>query len=70
MIQDSLNDVRASTARLAAHPALRNFVDGLQKEAFPLLPAIQATWLWLLPRRDFHPIECATLHWARLNVEA
>ncbi len=32
---------------------------------FPPPPAIQATWLWLLPWRDFHPLECATPCWAR-----
>jgi len=44
---------------------LRDFVDGLQKETFLLPPAIQATWLWFLPRRDFHPLDCATLRWER-----
>ncbi len=37
------------TTRIVAHPALQDFVDGLQKKAFPIPPAIQATWLWLLP---------------------
>ncbi len=49
----------------ARSPRLADFVDGPQKEAFPLPAAIQATWLWLLPRRDFHPLDCATLRWAR-----
>ena len=33
------------TTRIFAHPAKRNFVDGLQKTTFPSPPAIQATWL-------------------------
>ena len=33
------------TTRIFAHPATRDFVDGLQKTSFPSPPAIQATWL-------------------------
>jgi hypothetical protein len=33
------------TTRIVAHPALRGFVDGLQKATFPSPPAIQATGL-------------------------
>ena len=33
------------------------FVDGLQMIPFPTPPAIHATWLWLLPRWDSHPLE-------------
>ena len=41
------------------------FVDGLQMIPFPTPPAIHATWLWLLPRWDSHPLEIASLRWAR-----
>jgi hypothetical protein len=33
------------TTRIVAHPAIRGFVDGLQKATFPSPPAIQATGL-------------------------
>ena len=33
------------TTQIVAHPAIRGFVDGLQKATFPSPPAIQATGL-------------------------
>ena len=37
------------TTRIFAHRPYADFVDGLQKATFPSPPAIQATWLRLLP---------------------
>jgi len=37
------------TTRIFARQSYTDFVDGLQKAMFPPPPAIQATWLWLLP---------------------
>ena len=53
------------TTRIFAHPPFADFVDGLQMVTFPFPPAIQATWLRLLPSRVFHPLVYAALCWAR-----
>jgi hypothetical protein len=41
--------------RKFAHPAIRGFVDGLQKATLPSPPAIQATWLWLFAMAGLAP---------------
>ena len=56
----SLRSLSLQPGHLLAY-LLSGFVDGLQKATFPSLPAIQATWLQLLPWRDFHPLETNTL---------
>ena len=51
--------------RKLAHPAIRGFVDGLQKATLPSPPAIQLHGFGFLPWRDLHPQVCAALRWAR-----
>ena len=57
------------TTRIVAHRSATGFVDGLQKATFPSPPAIQATWLRLLPWRDLHPQVCAAFRWARSRAD-
>lgn len=44
------------TTRIFAHPPYADFVDGLQKTAFPPSPAIQATWLPAFAMTGLSPV--------------
>ncbi|MCR4319686.1 MAG: hypothetical protein NUV74_05035 [Candidatus Brocadiaceae bacterium] len=58
------------TTRIFAHPAKRDFVDGLQKTTFPSPPAIHATWLPAFTMTGLSPVRvhCPLLGTPRIKI--